>query len=520
MGNPCKCGLGRNCYSCPHYNLAICFPLIALEWHPDNELSPTDYSPGSGQVVKWLCLQEHCGCHIWEVAINHRTSHGNGCPFHSGRRKCIHTSIFATNPEILCEWDYDNNPGIDPMVVAPGSHLVIWWKCKNDPCGCHRWPARVGHRILDHSGCPFCTRQRSCPHDNFLIAYPEIARSWDYERNTKRPEDYLSYSNNRVWWICLTNPQHRWPASIYNRTGRKSGCPDCAPYMPSHGEMAIINYLDRNNIRYEDQKTFENLRYIRRLRYDFWLPTYNLMIEFDGIQHYEPVPFHGGIEGLVRRRIRDKLKNIYCTTNKFNLLRIHHTDFHHINNIMNETLGLILEGVPIFIINELDQDLSPELLALRDPLLLASDDVNPQFPILNPQLPSANLQLSSSNSSTINPQPLLLNSNIINLQLPLINPNIVNTQFPTLNSNIINSQSLLSNSNTTNSQLLIPNPINHNLKLSSINSNIINLQLSPSNTINPQLPPKASNLQTRILIIPPIVVKPQSMTLSLTKDRK
>ena len=49
-------------------------------------------------------------------------------------------------------------------------------------------------------------------------------------------------------------------------------------------EDKILEFL---NIKYEEQKTFEGLKYIGKLRFDFYLPDYNLCIEFQGKQHYE-----------------------------------------------------------------------------------------------------------------------------------------------------------------------------------------------------------------------------------------
>ena len=59
--------------------------------------------------------------------------------------------------------------------------------------------------------------------------YPEIAREWDYQRNTGSPEDYSPSSHIEIWWKCSTGACgcHRWLSTINHRTNMYSGCPHC-----------------------------------------------------------------------------------------------------------------------------------------------------------------------------------------------------------------------------------------------------------------------------------------------------
>lgn len=47
----------------------------------------------------------------------------------------------------------------------------------------------------------------------------------------------------------------------------------------SKGENRIRNFLDNHNIKYEEQKRLEE---IAKAPFDFYLPTFNLLIEFQG----------------------------------------------------------------------------------------------------------------------------------------------------------------------------------------------------------------------------------------------
>ena len=86
--------------------------------------------------------------------------------------------------------------------------------------------------------------------------------------------------------------------------------------------MAIEQFLIKQTITHEPQKKFLNLRNIKQLTYDFHLPDYNLLVEFDGMQHYKPIKFYGGIKSLYSRRTNDQLKNNYCRENNIYIMMI------------------------------------------------------------------------------------------------------------------------------------------------------------------------------------------------------
>ena len=56
--------------------------------------------------------------------------------------------------------------------------------------------------------------------------------------------------------------------------------------------------------------------------FDFYLPEYNICIEFDGIQHFEPRDAFGGKVEFEKTKLRDKIKDDYCKNNGLSLIRI------------------------------------------------------------------------------------------------------------------------------------------------------------------------------------------------------
>ena len=63
-------------------------------------------------------------------------------------------SMGGRHPELLKEWDYELNVGIDPLMVSSSSSEVVHWICSR--CG-HKWEAPINGRAKENAACPVCT---------------------------------------------------------------------------------------------------------------------------------------------------------------------------------------------------------------------------------------------------------------------------------------------------------------------------------------------------------------------------
>ena len=82
-------------------------------------------------------------------------------------------------------------------------------------------------------------------------------------------------------------------------------------------ESNIESFLIKNNINFIKQKIFKDLG---NLRFDFFLPDYNLILEPGGDQHFIPIKNWGGDIEFEKGRKRDKLKFEYCNNKNIKLL--------------------------------------------------------------------------------------------------------------------------------------------------------------------------------------------------------
>ena len=138
------------------------------------------------------------------------------------------------------------------------------------------------------------------------------------------------YKNNRVKLNCVCNKGHEWQANWNNlRSGK--GCPSCNA---SKLEKVIVDYLEENKVFYEPQKTFKDCRDIKVLRFDFYIPSINTLVEADGAQHYDKKnPNYSEYQSLC-----DSIKNEWCIKNKINLIRIPYNkkcDYNYIKSFLN-----------------------------------------------------------------------------------------------------------------------------------------------------------------------------------------
>ena len=108
--------------------------------------------------------------------------------------------------------------------------------------------------------------------------------------------------------------------AVMNGNTKSCGC------IQSTMETSIRKLLTENQIPYEEQKSFKECRDKLALRFDFYIPDLNMLIEAQGVQHYKSIKYFGGQEKLNRQQRKDQIKKDYCSANNINLLEIKYDD--------------------------------------------------------------------------------------------------------------------------------------------------------------------------------------------------
>ena len=82
--------------------------------------------------------------------------------------------------------------------------------------------------------------------------------------------------------------------------------------------------------------TFDDCFYKKKLLFDFYLFDYNTCIEYDGEFHYKDL----GFNDLESQKIKDNIKNEYCSKKNIHLLRIPYFNREMIKDIINNFLNV------------------------------------------------------------------------------------------------------------------------------------------------------------------------------------
>ena len=169
---------------------------------------------------------------------------------------------------------------------------------------------------LKNHGCQKCAGVIKGEHLRYTTE--EFIKMSNKIHNNKYDYSLANYINieTKIKIICSKHGEFN-QISNYHLHG--NGCPICCE---SRGEYSIRKLLENNNIDFKARKIFNNCKNIRCLPFDFYLPNHNTCIEYDGIQHFEPIDFFGGEIALKSLKERDNIKTEYCKNNNINLLRI------------------------------------------------------------------------------------------------------------------------------------------------------------------------------------------------------
>ena len=136
---------------------------------------------------------------------------------------------------------------------------------------------------------------------------------------------YASKDRHGINWLCKCDcGNFKEIRESYLISGHTKSC-GCTQ---SHGEERVGQLFLEHNIYYEKEKTFEGLLSDKGspLRLDYYLPEYNCVIEYDGIQHFALIKSGWDNEERYNLRVyHDLLKVKYCIDNNITLIKIPYT---------------------------------------------------------------------------------------------------------------------------------------------------------------------------------------------------
>lgn len=204
-------------------------------------------------------------------------------------------------------------------------------------------------RHLQGHNCPHCAGNAKMTTEDFITKARQIhGDKYDYSK-----VEYVNF-DTPVCIICGEKDDNGIIHGEFWQTPHKhlsGGC--CSKCNEFKLEREVRLLLEKNSIDYIFQTSKKDFKWLNRLSLDFYLPNYNIAIECQGIQHFEPVDFAGkGAEwarcAFEKLKERDILKKKLCADNGIDL--IYYSDkmdddvFNNLNDILicikNKKIGI------------------------------------------------------------------------------------------------------------------------------------------------------------------------------------
>lgn len=233
---------------------------------------------------------------------NHFTKHEDN------KRKIL--KIIENNEDMdFHSFGYDDN--------SKKYNITVRCKC------CGQYYTKTWQAFLKNFDCYYCknrTKMNTAAFQKLLL--PEYTLLSDYLGNEKKV-----VVKHKCGFIWKTTP---------HILSNYIGCPKCN-HKRSKGERKIENFLNAHKIIYSIEKSFE-WQTNRKRRYDFYLPEYNMVIEYMGEQHYRDRKDYFGISLIEQQKI-DEEKKVDAERAGLKYWAISYKDYNNLFIILSERLG-------------------------------------------------------------------------------------------------------------------------------------------------------------------------------------
>lgn len=279
----------------------------------------------NGDKHKVECKCNFCGASLWMQPSNIYA--GKGCYKCSKQR--VADSQRKTTEQFRAEIK-QRQPQITVVGEYTGANQKIQCLCNIHQCTFESTPT---HLLGGQTGCSFCIAEK---FRTMNADTDEHFRSTLADVNPM--VEVLSGYTNRY-----TNVHVRCRACGFEWDATPSalliahGCRKC---YHSVGEYMILEWLDANGVKYECQKKYpQELRGLHNrspLAYDFYLPDYDTLIEYQG-EFHDGTAWKGIIDRqqTMRQQENDAKKREFAKQKKLNLIEIWYYQRDQIPNILS-----------------------------------------------------------------------------------------------------------------------------------------------------------------------------------------
>lgn len=295
-----------------------------IKTYPDAHFEIVEWDECSTHPVTIKCLNcqtERTYTRIYGLFAKRKTRFCSNCSETLSQKK-VKEIIKAKGFEFI-HWANEND--INGKII-----FRVEFRCPK----CNRITnRRVWEMLHNDDECGYCGKGHRRKKDNELFLT---------EINKKFPEQY-DILDSYIDAKTKLHVRHLDCGFIFSITPdnllQGKGCPRCNRYN-SKGSKAIKKWLQEQNFSFEVEKKFE---WSGLKRYDFYIPSCRLLIEFNGEQHYRPIQFFLKSRTFEQQQESDALKERWAKENGYNFLVIKYTEIDKIPEILSGTTTNLLD---------------------------------------------------------------------------------------------------------------------------------------------------------------------------------
>ncbi len=304
---------GNDCIQC--FEKSFASHNKANYWSNKNSSNPRQIFK-STQDKYWF----NCDCgHEFESGLNHITSN-KWCPYccNPPLKLCIKTDCnqcfeksFASHEKSSC-WSDKNK--LKPRQVFKNGHNKYIFNCV---CG-HEFKGNL-YNIIKGIWCSYCANpaRNLCDKENCNQCFEKSFASHDKskywsDKNISNPRQVFKSTRNKYWFKC--NNEHIFTTALYNVVN------NCwCPYCVNKTEQKLYTHLQPIYTNLQQQYKVDWCKNITYLPFDFILEEQKIIIELDGLQHFEQV---SNWVSPYKVQERDKYKMKQANDNGYSVIRI------------------------------------------------------------------------------------------------------------------------------------------------------------------------------------------------------
>lgn len=297
-----------------------------VQENSDCELLSTEYVNSPDK------LEFRCGCgEVFQTSWNaFKTKNKRQC--NSCGRKSAGEKLKKNSEDFMVEFDNVSQG----EYTLKGKYINSRSKIKILHNICGEEVYITPNHFLRGVGCSKCSGNKKKTHIEFCdeiktIFGEEIIIIGKYKGTGKG----ILFKNRKTGIVFNATPKD---VLSKKSTGRKS----------SVGEFEILKFLKNTKSVFKKEVSFRNCRGTNKLLFDFAVFSSEsqekpeFLIEYDGIQHFEPVDYFGGQERFEKQQLHDRIKDDYCKQNGIELIRIPYWEQDNIEEILSEKLSRLL----------------------------------------------------------------------------------------------------------------------------------------------------------------------------------